>query len=78
FDQPTQLAAVATIQATSVQSLRTVISPAQGLVESGVPGSVIAGQRFRRSVIIGNPGTTGGGPLTVNPAAQLLIRLAGQ
>ncbi len=78
FDQPTQLAAVSTIQATSVQSLRTVISPAQGLVESGVPGSVIAGQRFRRSVIIGNPGASGGGPLTVNPAAELLIRLAGQ
>ena len=78
FDQPTSLAAVTTIQATSVQSLRTVISPVQGLVESGVPGSVIAGQRFRRSVIIGNPGTSGGGPLTINPAAELLIRLAGQ
>lgn len=78
FDQPTQLAAVSTIQATSVQSLRTVISPVQGLVESGIPGSVIAGQRFRRSVIIGNPGTSGGGPITVNPAAELLIRLAGQ
>ncbi|MCH7993410.1 MAG: hypothetical protein IIB57_03090 [Planctomycetes bacterium] len=78
FDQPTSLAAVTTIQATSVQSLRTVISPVQGLVESGVPGSVIAGQRFRRSIIIGNPGTSGGGPLTINPAAELLIRLAGQ
>lgn len=78
FDQPTQLAAVTTIQATSVQSLRTVISPAQGLLESTVPGSVIAGQRFRRSVIIGNPGASGGGSITVNPAAELLIRLAGQ
>ncbi len=78
FDQPTQLAAVTTLQGTSVQSLRTVVSPVQGLVESGIPGSVIAGQRFRRSVIIGNPGTTGSGPITINPSAELLIRLAGQ
>jgi|GEM_PF-3392058 len=78
FDQPTQLAAVTTPQQVGVQSLRTVVSPAQGLVQSGIPGSVIAGQRFRRSVIIGNPGTTGSGAITINPSAELLIRLAGQ
>lgn len=78
FDQPTQLAAVTTPQQVGVQSLRTVVSPAQGLVQSGIPGSVIAGQRFRRSIIIGNPGTTGSGPITINPSAELLIRIAGQ
>jgi len=58
-------------------AVRTSLSPAQTLIESGVPGTVIAGQRFRRSRIIGNPGTAGAGTgaLTVNRAAELLVRL---
>ena len=75
FDQPQQLLAVTSTLGAPVTSLRTVVSPAQGLLESTVPGSVIAGQRFRRSIIIGNPGTGG---LMINPNAELLIRLAGQ
>jgi hypothetical protein len=56
----------------------TTMNPAQTLLESGVPGTVIAGQRYRRSRIIGNPGTTGTGTgaLTVNRAAELLVRLS--
>ena len=78
FDQPQQLLAVTAPQGAAVTAVRTIVSPAQSLVESGIPGSVIAGQRFRRSLIIGSPGTTGSGPLIVNPNAELLVRLAGR
>ena len=75
FDQPQQLLAATAPQGAPVAITRAVISPAQSLVESGIPGSVIAGQRFRRSRIVGNPGT---GALIVNPSAEVLIRIAGQ
>ncbi len=75
FDQPQQLLAATAPLGRPVAVTRAVISPAQSLVESGIPGSVIAGQRFRRSRIVGNPGT---GALIVNPSAEVLIRIAGQ
>ena len=77
FDQAVPSVAVqATRPATS--PVRTTLNPSQALLESGVPGTVIAGQRFRRSRIIGNPGTTtaGTGALTVNRAAELLVTLS--
>ena len=54
--------------------VRVSLSQSLALLESGVPGSVLAGQRFRRSRIIGNPGTGGTGALIVNPAAELQIK----
>jgi hypothetical protein len=76
FDQPRPVAVSSAPRAVT-SPVRTSMSPAQTLVESGVPGTVIAGQRFRRSRIIGNPATSasGTGALTVNRAAELLVRL---
>lgn len=76
FDQPRPVAATSAPRAITTP-VRSSLSPAQTLVESGVPGTVIAGQRFRRSRIIGNPATSasGTGALTVNRAAELLVRL---
>ena len=75
FDQPQQLTAVTAPRGAPSTAVRTIVSPAQSLLESGIPGSVIAGQRFRRSRIIGSPGTGG---LIVNPNVEQLIRIAGQ
>jgi hypothetical protein len=76
FDQPRPVAATSAPRAITTP-IRSSLSPAQTLVASGVPGTVIAGQRFRRSRIIGNPANSasGTGALTVNRAAELLVRL---
>jgi len=77
FDQPRPALAAPAPRPTR-RAVQTTRSPAQTLVESGVPGTVVAGQRFRRSRIIGNPGTAGPGTgaLTINRAAVLLVRLS--
>lgn len=77
FDQPRPAIAAPAPRAAR-RAVQTTMSPAQTLIESGVPGTVVAGQRFRRSRIIGNPGTAGPGTgaLTINRAAELLVRLS--
>jgi hypothetical protein len=78
FDQPRPVLTGPAPRPTA-GAVRTTLDPAQSLVASGVPGTVVAGQRFRRSRIIGNPGTAGpgSGALTINRAADLLVRLGG-
>ena len=73
FDQPRPVFAAPAPRA-APSPVRVSLSPSQALIESGVPGSVVAGQRFRRSRIIGNPGTGRTGALIVNPAAELQIK----
>ena len=74
FDQP-RPAFAAPAPRVAPTAVRTTLSPTQALIESGVPGTVVAGQRFRRSRIIGSPGTAGTGALIVNPAAELPFTL---
>lgn len=76
FDQPRPVLASPSARVVG-SAIRGTLGPAQTLLESTSPGSVIAGTRFRRSRIIGNPGTTGTGALKVNRSAELLIRLSG-
>ncbi len=76
FDQPRPVLVAPAARAVT-RAIQAARSPAQTLVESDIPGTVIAAQRFRRSRIIGSPGTTAGraGALTINRAAELPIRL---
>ncbi len=74
FDQPRPVLTTPS-PPTVTPSVGSLLNPSQALVESGSPGTVVAGQRFRRSRILGNPGTTGVGRLTVNGAAEQLISL---
>jgi hypothetical protein len=78
FDQPR------TVVVTPVQrTTRSAVQPVQvgdavtALRSSGVPTEVVIGQRFVRTRIIGNPGTTGGQQIRANPFAEQLIRLPG-
>ena len=73
FDQPRPVFTAPAPRA-APSPVRVTLSPSQALIESGVPGSVVAGQRFRRSRIIGSPGAGGTGALIVNPAAELQIK----
>jgi hypothetical protein len=73
FDQPRPVS-VAPSPRAAPSAVRTTASPAQNLIQSGVPGSVVAGQRYLRSRIIGNPGTVGTGALMVNRSARPPIR----
>jgi hypothetical protein len=75
FDQPrsSQVTVAPRVVTTAPQA---VISPARILIASGIPSEVLAGQRYRRTIIIGNPGTTGGA-IRVNPFAEPLFTLAG-
>lgn len=73
FDQP-RTPVLAPVPRVATQPLRTaLVNPARALIESGIPTSVVVGQRLRRTRIIGNPGTTG--PIRVNPNVESLIRL---
>lgn len=73
FDQP-RTPVLATVPRVVTQPLRSaLVNPARALIESGIPTSVVVGQRLRRTRIIGNPGTTG--PIRVNPNVEPLIRL---
>lgn len=75
FDQPRSvIAAPAPRTLTPPLRQAAVVSTTQALLESGVPTSVVVGQRLRRTRIIGNPGTTGGN-IRFNPSAEQLIRL---
>ncbi len=77
FDQPRQAVTTPVTRAT-VSTLQAQVNVAQRLLGSGIPSSVVIGQRIRRSRIIGNPGTAGTGQLRFNPFAEQLIRLAGR
>jgi len=77
FDQPRQAVTTPITRAT-VSTLQVQANVAQRLLGSGIPSSVVVGQRIRRSRIIGNPGTAGTGQLRFNPFAEQLIRLAGR
>ncbi len=73
FDQP-RTPVLALVPRVVTQPLRSaLVNPARALIESGIPTSVVVGQRLRRTRIIGNPGTTG--PIRVNPNVEPLIRL---
>lgn len=75
FDQARAPVAVTARAATPiVTNVRS--NPAQELLESRVPTSVVVGQRFLRTRIVGNPGT-GGSVLSANPFADRLIILGG-
>ncbi len=77
FDQP-RTTAVATTPRVAIGILRTpVVNPATPLLESGVPTSVVAGQRFRRTRIIGNPGTSAQ-QIRVNPFLDPALTLSGR
>ncbi len=77
FDQPRSIVIAPSPNVVISTVTGAAASPAQSLIESGVPSSVIVGQRFRRTRIIGNPGTSGAGPIRFNPFAEQLIRLPG-
>jgi len=74
FDQPRPVLTPPSLP-NITPAVRNVLNPSQGLVALGIPGTVVAGQRFRMSRILGNPGTSTNGGLTVNSAAEQLIRL---
>lgn len=77
FDQA-RSQVIAQTRGSTTQPLRVPSrSVAEGLLASGVPTSVIVGQRLKRSRIIGNPGTATG-QIRFNPQAQQLIRLSGR
>lgn len=58
-------------------AIRANFDPAQALSQSGTPGTVVAGQRFRRSRIVASPGTSATGTLVVNPSSRPTFTLAG-
>jgi hypothetical protein len=77
FDQPRgQVVSAAPANVTRAVTSNP-ISTAQTLIQSGIPTSVVIGQRLRRSRVIGNPGGAGTGGLRVNPNVEQLIRLPG-
>lgn len=77
FDQASSQV-IAQTRGSTTQPLRVPSrSVAEGLLASGVPTSVIVGQRLKRSRIIGNPGTASG-QIRFNPQAEQLIRLSGR
>lgn len=73
FDQARPPVAVTTRANTFVVS-NVRVNPAEALVGSRVPTSVVVGARFLRTRIIGNPGT-GESSLSANPFAGRLIVL---
>ena len=77
FDQPRSSVVSSTSGATTEPLRVPTRSVAEGLLASGVPGSVIIGQRLKRSRIIGNPGTASGS-IRFNPQAEQLIILTGR
>jgi len=77
FDQP-RTTVTAPISGSPVTARATgQVSTARAFFGSGIPSSVLIGQRIRRSRIIGNPGTTGSGQIRFNPNAEQLLLLAG-
>lgn len=74
FDQPRSVVTAPAPRVTAPPLRTVLVSPAQALIESGIPTSVVVGQRLRRTRIIGNPGVTGG-QIRVNPDVEQLIRL---
>ena len=76
FDQPRSVVTAPAPRAVTQPLRVTPQNPARALVESGLPTSVIVGQRLRRTRIIGNPGTSGG-QIRANPNVEQLIRLSG-
>ncbi|MHC4089504.1 MAG: hypothetical protein ACYSVY_04355 [Planctomycetota bacterium] len=82
FDQPRSVSVVTTPRVAAAPSgagfraTPLVENVGVSLIRSGVPTSVVVGQRFLRTRIIGNPGTSGG--VRANPQAQQLIRLPGR
>jgi len=77
FDQPRSVVTAPTTRTVTqpIRTAPTAVSVAQSRLESGIPSSVVIGQRLRRTRIIGSPGTTG--PIRFNPNAEQLIRLPG-
>jgi len=76
FDQPRSQVVAPAPRAPATAITTPQVNQARALIESGIPTSVVVGQRLRRSRIIGNPGTTGG-QIRFNPSAEQLIRLPG-
>jgi len=76
FDQPRPVLTTTTSRPADT-AIRTALDPAQALSQSGAPGTVVAAQRFRRSRIIANPGTSRTGALVFNPSSRLPFELAG-
>jgi len=78
FDSPSTVL-VTPSAVTLSQPIRTapLANPAQQLIASGIPSSVVVGQRLRRTRIIGSSGTTNG-QIRFNPNAEQLIRLPGR
>jgi len=76
FDQPRSalVTPAPRILSQPIRTVPTAPSLTQALLESGIPTSVVVGQRIRRTRIIGNPGTTSG-QIRFNPNAEQLIRL---
>ncbi len=74
FDQPRSTVVSPAPRAQSRVVTAGVSSPVRALLESRRPTSVVVGQRLARTRIIGSPGTQGG-PIRVNPNAEVLIRL---
>lgn len=77
FDQPRSSVVSASSGPTTTPLRTPTRSIAEGLLASGVPTSVIIGQRLKRSRIIGNPGTASGA-IRFNPQAEQLIVLTGR
>lgn len=73
FDQARPPVAVVT-RTNTVIVTNIRVNPAEALVASRVPTSVVVGQRFLRTRIIGNPGS-GDSSLSANPFAGRLIVL---
>jgi hypothetical protein len=76
FDQPRAVQGGVSPRPTP-GAVRATLSPGQTLAESDVPATAVAGQRFRRTRIIG-PGVGPAGSIRINPAARSLIRLRRQ
>ncbi|MCH8253293.1 MAG: hypothetical protein IID36_12650 [Planctomycetes bacterium] len=73
FDQPRAVFVAAAPRPATFQVVRAQGSPARELIQSGVPTSVVVGQRFRTSRVIG--GRRG---LRANQNVEQLIRLPGR
>lgn len=76
FDQPRPALTTATARPADT-AVRPTLDPSQALTQAGTPGSAVAGQKFRRSRIIANPGTSRTGALQINQFSTPVFQLAG-
>ncbi|MBI4718511.1 MAG: hypothetical protein HY763_11945 [Planctomycetes bacterium] len=74
FDQPRSVVAAPAPRVVTQRQRVAAVNQARQLIETGIPASVVVGQRLRRTRIVGNPGTSGG--VRVNPNVEQLIQLA--